>query len=349
VSAAYRDHPAWRTSLDAAAGLYRTAAQLTGPSAPRLAEQLTHAAAEIPSRVARSLGGRGQSAGGSRQKAGGSREEAGGSGGGQAPAPDAQQVLAALHDAEALLEIAVRLNALPGAALPAHLRSLDSVAGALAASPPSEKGSGQRAEGGRPPSASVGQKPSVGTAPRPAGPPQHPTPTPTPTPPTPNAQRPTPDRLLVDGCNFLGRVPGFLLGDEESRDRLLFRLQEYGRAHPAHKLTVFFDGQHASRRLTAGVEERVTSGLRTADEVILEHLRTLPGRERPRCTLVTDDRALAEQAKREGIRVEATEWLAERLARRPQSDRRAGAPGLSSPQVAEWEEFFSRPPKRPGK
>jgi len=63
------------------------------------------------------------------------------------------------------------------------------------------------------------------------------------------------DRLVIDGCNFLGCAPGYSLGDESSRDQLLFRLQEYGRAHPAHRLTLFFDGQRASRRQVAGIDE----------------------------------------------------------------------------------------------
>ena len=87
--------------------------------------------------------------------------------------------------------------------------------------------------------------------------------------PKPAQPAPAPERLLVDGSNFLGRAPGYALGDEGSRDRLAFRLQDYVRRHPAHRYR-FFDGQKTSSRNLGGVEERVTSGLHEADDVIVE-------------------------------------------------------------------------------
>jgi hypothetical protein len=156
------------------------------------------------------------------------------------------------------------------------------------------------------------------------------------------------DRLIVDGCNFLGCAPGYELGDEGSRDRLLLRLQDYAREHPAHRVTVFFDGQRASRRTTAGVEERVTSGRRPADDVMLDFLRTLPASDLPRATLVTDDRDLATRAKGVGARVRPTSWLAGKLTRKARQPTAGAERGLSRGELAEWEEFFRRPPKRPG-
>lgn len=185
--------------------------------------------------------------------------------------------------------------------------------------------------------------------PRPA--PPGPAAAPAPPPPAaPKAQTPGPaDRLLIDGCNFLGRAPGFTLGDDASRDRLLFRLQEYGREHPAHRLVVFFDGQRATRRLTAGIEEHVTSGVRPADDVIIDYLRALPAADRKRASLVTDDRELASRARKEGVRVQSVEWLASRLQRKERAEPSTGrGPGLSRAEVEDWENFFQRPPKRPG-
>jgi hypothetical protein len=151
----------------------------------------------------------------------------------------------------------------------------------------------------------------------------------------------------VDGCNFLGCAPGYDLGDPDSRDRLLFRLQEYAHEHPAHRVAVFFDGKRASSRVTAGVEERITSGIHSADDVILDHIRALPRPERRRCTLVTDDRDLAIRARNEGVRAEGVQWLISRFVqRRPAGNPRAG---LNKSELSEWERFFNEPPQRPGK
>lgn len=155
------------------------------------------------------------------------------------------------------------------------------------------------------------------------------------------------DYLLLDGCNFLGCAPGYELGDESSRDRLLFRLQEYAHEHPAHKVVVFFDGKRASSRITAGVEERVTSGLHSADDLMVDYIRGLSREDRRRTTLVTDDRDLAARVRREGVRSESVQWLSARFVRRQPSG--VQKPGLSRAQVSEWEQFFSEPPKRPGK
>lgn len=165
-------------------------------------------------------------------------------------------------------------------------------------------------------------------------------------PPAPPAQAAT-DYLLLDGCNFLGCAPGYELGDESSRDRLLFRLQEYAREHPAHKVVVFFDGKRASSRVTAGVEERVTSGLHSADDLMIDYLRGLSREDRRRTTLVTDDRELAARVRREGVRAESVQWLSARFVRRAPAGMQKQ--GLSRAQVSEWEQFFSEPPKRPGK
>lgn len=167
--------------------------------------------------------------------------------------------------------------------------------------------------------------------------------------------RPTPpvDRLIIDGCNFLGRARGFDLGNVESRDRLLFRLQEYARKHPAHRILLFFDGQHASRKVTAGIEERIISADRTADDGIVDFLKNLSPTDRPRATLVTDDRELMRRALAEGARRESVAWLAERLNRKSPPAaaegpvRREG--GLSRNELEDWEQFFSQPPDRPGK
>lgn len=175
-----------------------------------------------------------------------------------------------------------------------------------------------------------------------AEPPRKPAPRPAPPAPGP------PERLLIDASNFLGRATGYALGDEGSKDRLLFRLQEYLRKHPAHKVTAFFDGQKTSSRTVGGVEERITSGLHTADDVIVDFVRGLPSAERRRCTLVSDDRGLASRVRNEGVRVESVAWLSARLVAPVSATPHPNA-GMSQDELSEWEEFFRKPPQRPGR
>ncbi len=157
-----------------------------------------------------------------------------------------------------------------------------------------------------------------------------------------------PDRLILDGCNFLGRAPEYSLSDPASRDRLLFRLQEYSKRHPAHRVIVYFDGQRASRRITAGVEERVTSGRRPADDVIIQFLEELSLAERRRATLVTDDRDLGRRARALGVKAESVSWLAEKFQpRQPYASEARKQSGLNRTELEEWENYFNEPPKRP--
>ncbi|MCC2671586.1 MAG: YacP-like domain [Armatimonadetes bacterium] len=254
---------------------------------------------------------------------------------------------AALYEVETGLALAVRLGLLRQNQINTVLALLDDLHQEL------------RAAGPAPAS-----RPAAAAAPAPLPPPAAVTPRVLPTPivveteaatarprsaepaqvPAPPAQL---DYLLVDGCNFLGRAQGYELGDESSRDRLLFRLQEYAREHPAHHVVVVFDGKRASSRVTAGVEERVTSGLHSADDVMVDYLRTLSREDRRRTTVVTDDRDLAARVRREGVKAESVPWLVSRFVR-----RQTGAgqkPGISRSELSEWENYFSQPPKRPGK
>ena len=119
------------------------------------------------------------------------------------------------------------------------------------------------------------------------------------------------DYLVVDGCNFLGRAQGCRLGDPESRDRL----QEYALRHPSQRVVVFYDGQKAARRLFAGIEERVVSDRRSADEAILAFLDAMDDITRRRSIVISDDRELTERSKALGCRCEAIGWLASRIQR----------------------------------
>lgn len=239
----------------------------------------------------------------------------------------------ALLGLEAAVLLAQRLGAVPEAKVVALVSRIDRFRGALASKAPAPSPPRTRP---RSESVVVEQMAAPESAPArkvaPAAP----------------AQAFVPDRLLIDGSNFLGRAPGYALGDAGSRDRLMFRLQEYVRKHPAHKVTAFFDGQKTSTRLLGGVEERVTSGLHEADDVIVDFVRGIPREEKKRCTVVTDDRSLAGRVRGEGVRVESVAWLSARLVA-PVTAHPAQKTGLSRDELSEWEDFFSKPPKRPGR
>lgn len=167
--------------------------------------------------------------------------------------------------------------------------------------------------------------------------------------PQPRPAAPPVDRLLVDGSNFLGCAPGYMLEDEESRERLFRRLQDYARRHPAHRVIAFHDGKKASHRTVGSVEERFTSGQRTADDVMLDFLGSLPPADQRRCTFVTNDQELGRRARAYGARVEGVEWLhAQFNSSGPTVPGARPEQRPSRSEMADWEDFFNKPPQRPG-
>lgn len=313
----YKDLKLWQEALSFAERVQRLAAGAKAPEARSTLGRLSDAAAGVPGRIAQAW----------------RRAQAG-----EDPAALLQQAESRLLDAETYLLLSVRLGYLEQEAVARVLSIQAGILGRLAA-----------LGGEAPVDREDLPSPAEASAPTPA-PSRSPEPVRRPRPSAQVAEEyhePV-DRLVVDGCNFLGCAAGYSLGDDRSRDRLLFRLQEYARRHPAHRVVVFFDGQRASRRLTAGVEERVTSGNRPADDVIIDFINGLPPQDRPRCTLVTDDRELAQRAKSAGARVDGIGDLAGKLARHA-SGFKQREDGLNQGALAEWEEFFSHPPKRPGK
>lgn len=317
----YRELKVWQEALALAERVYRLAGAAKAPEARGLMGRLTDAAGAVPGRIAHAW----------------LRAHAG-----EDPASLLQQAEGRLLDVETQLLLGVRLGHLEQEAVSRVLSIQQEVLRLLPtlASPPTSA-----------------VPPAVVTA-MPAQPPA-------PEPPAPGRPRegvhrarmaprvteeyhqPV-DRLVVDGCNFLGSAVGYTLGDDRSRDKLLFRLQEYARRHPAHQVVVFFDGQRASRRQTAGVEERVTSGNRPADDVIVEFIEALPTADQPRCTVVTDDRELAQRAKRAGAAAQPVGELVGKLSREAAGFVKR-EDGLNQSGLADWEEFFSHPPRRPGK
>jgi len=308
----HHERVAWRKAMDLAEQVYRLTQRFPESETHRLTRQLAEAAAALPGRTV--LG-----------EAGASRS-----------------LEAGLLHLETLLLLAVRLRYLAEAEAGPVLALLHSVPETAAAThvPPSPPAA--------PPTAPSRSAPPV--APTRSAPPAAPTPS---RPAVRDRRTPAPethalDRLVVDGCNFLGRAAGYDLADPASRDRLLLRLQEYAHEHPGHRVAVFFDGQRTSRQVVGGVEAHVTSGQRPADDVIVDFLRGLSPPDRPRALLVTDDRNLSRRARDQGVRSESVVWLAEKLT--PQPPFQGGArrePGMPRAELSEWEEFFRQPPQRP--
>lgn len=312
---AHRKLPGWQKGLELAEQVYRLAEVVTAARGQALADLLLARIIELPALVAQ--GG-----------------------------PGSELARARLLEVEAGLLLAVRLRYLSEAQIAPALALVEALSNELPAADPAPavretvKAPVVAASAAAPVPAATTPRASVAPPSArevPAAAPRVPS-----TPPSVEK-----DYLLLDGCNFLGCSPGYELGDDSSRDRLLLRLQEYAREHPAHKVVVFFDGKRASSRLTNGVEERVSSGLHSADDLMVDYVRGLPREHRRRTTLVTNDRDLGERARREGVRAESVQWLSTRFVRRPAPDEQKR--GLSRSQVSEWEQFFNEPPKRPGK
>ncbi len=153
--------------------------------------------------------------------------------------------------------------------------------------------------------------------------------------------------VIVDGSNFLGTIAGFDLASDASREELVTRLQDFAHDHPSLRMVVYFDGQKTSVKRAGGVEVRFTPREKPADFYIIEMLRALGEEERRRALLVTADRALGDAARKLGAKVEATSSFHRRL---PGVKRTAvGQRGLNAAEVADWEEYFTRPPEGPKK
>jgi hypothetical protein len=139
-------------------------------------------------------------------------------------------------------------------------------------------------------------------------------------------------------------VRGYDLSSDAARDRLILRLQEYAHAHPAARVTVYFDGRKASAATRGGIEIRFSGG--PADPFIIGYLRDIPVEERHAALLVTDDAEVATAARALGVRVESPRRFHQRIPDPPAAplDR-----GLSPREVSEWEEYFRQPKQDKGR
>jgi len=115
--------------------------------------------------------------------------------------------------------------------------------------------------------------------------------------------------LLIDGNNLLHRVAGSV---EPGAQRLL--LARLRGAIPATLATVLMLDGHAdsgtsrSERVGKGFEIR-HSGSVSADDAILRLIDKYPPADRAEITVVSDDRALTDRARRLGAHTQKLAWL----------------------------------------
>jgi len=121
---------------------------------------------------------------------------------------------------------------------------------------------------------------------------------------------------LVDGDNVLGMWPGRTRSDAAKREltREVARIERSGR----RRIVVVFDGV-APPGVSYGSDVHFSGPGRKADALILELLK----RERDPAgwTVVTGDRALADQCRWVGARVEAPAALRKRLTAGPEGEK----------------------------
>jgi len=123
------------------------------------------------------------------------------------------------------------------------------------------------------------------------------------------------DVLLVDGDNLLHRVRG-------SRDEggVAWLLPRLARWRPdGLRIVVALDGhpapaENARRRVASGIEFH-HSGSRSADDLIVGLLATLPYAGRARTVVVTSDRGLRDRARKAGGLTRTVDWLIGRISR----------------------------------
>ena len=135
---------------------------------------------------------------------------------------------------------------------------------------------------------------------------------------------------IVDGDNLLGSWPGRSRSDAERRT-LAGEIRALARRE-GREIVVVFDGEPASA-LASGGDVLYAGKGRDADSVILEKIRA--SRDRRGYTVVTFDRALADQTRWLGASVERCDRFRARLA----ADRPAEKPEAGD-DLEEWERIF---------
>mgnify|MGYP001301317089 CR=1 FL=1 len=156
---------------------------------------------------------------------------------------------------------------------------------------------------------------------------------------------------LIDGHNLIGQMRDLRLDDPDDEARLVEQLNRYMLRHN-RRCTVVFDrglpGGRAVELSTSRVEVVFAHGGTNADRIILE--RVGAARDARRWQIVSDDRAIVDEARRRGMQVLSAREFAARLgaARAPgNADDEDPNPHISPDDVAYWQREFSRTPRKP--
>lgn len=154
-------------------------------------------------------------------------------------------------------------------------------------------------------------------------------------------------RLLIDGNNLLHRTSGGI--DAGAQRLLLAKLS--GSIPPTVNTVLMLDGHHASgtdrrQRVRRGLEIH-HSGSISADDALLNIIRDTAPAERGQLTLVSDDRALYEKARRLGAQTKRLAWLEAMLDEPSAPGRPVGAGAGRPPRQAPPDK--EREPWKPGR
>ena len=155
-------------------------------------------------------------------------------------------------------------------------------------------------------------------------------------------------KLLIDGHNLIGQMPGIRLDDPDDEGKLVVLLRSYAARGRGRKLVVVFDRGvygHPGSLDGYGVECHFARSPQDADTQIARRIRSMT---RPReWTLVTSDRALARVAEERRVRVIDSRTFAAQLSqphpKRPQSAHpieKKHDVHLSDAEIQEWLKMF---------
>ncbi len=151
---------------------------------------------------------------------------------------------------------------------------------------------------------------------------------------------------LIDGHNLIGQLPGITLQDPDDELRLVERLRGVmGRKRA--RCTVVFDaglpGGPSRELSTPSVQVVFAHSGTTADRIILERIRN--ARDATRWIVVTNDQAIASQARRRGMRVMWSGVFAREMsAPAPIPDDENPNPHVTPDELDEWLALFGGEP-----
>lgn len=124
--------------------------------------------------------------------------------------------------------------------------------------------------------------------------------------------------FLIDGSNAVYALfpswPGSIEDQNEKANDFIERLSDWAKREPRLEIEVVFDGPSRAKpsRMGASLVRVIFSEDLSADEIIIEKIFALRYFQR-KATVVTNDRALAEEARKENARVISPESLWRRV------------------------------------